>query len=378
MIKSLVPNYDNFKEILSDFQESAEGVIAFVDEIKAKVDLVGRHRFSAKKDKKQDGKWVVPQFSGFLIREAARIQLVVRGCKAAESLNKKVNHAIEIVCTEEGIKSNPIILKKSSFLLEQDLKHYLETINIHIEIAIKLARFGSFNHRPDLLSIHEKKSKHIVVIKEPKCYSDLIRWESDTLPPFIDGMERILKYLAEVRERKLVFSDIKRGNILVKENVFFLSDFKSLKPIGFKGTPQKYFAWCSTAEKLGIFTSFTDVFGWTITFGCTLWETHFLNVSLDKEKLHSAELKKSVWKALAAQDLIPEEISLPRYAHLLDTYEVDPDKLIKIHFLFYRFLKRVLECDQANLKHYEENPDNPNPYPQITLEHCQEFLRTLR
>ncbi len=377
MIKPLVPNFSHLKEIISNFQGSPDGIDPLIDALKFRVEKVGRHRFFAK-DKDLRGKWVTPGFSGFLITEKYRVQCILLGDKGPLSKTKNIKHSIHVIFTEERIHVYRTLFKSIVFDCLEDAHGFLKTVNLHIQISIKMASFGSFNHRPDLLRISEKKNGKIKVeLHEPKCDFDLVKWSED-LPTFLNGMIRIAKYLIEIRDRGFVHADVKRGNILVHENTFYLNDFKLRTPIGYKRDPEKYYTWCSTAEKLGLFTPFTDVYGWAISFGCSLWDYPFFNLVLDKEKLYTDALEKEVWKSLCDQELIPDELMSPKYSHNMETYVVDPRDNIKIHFLFYRFLKKILACDQANLKHYKENPGQPNPLPQVTLEECIIFVEKVR
>ena len=321
---------------------------------------------------------MVPGLSGFLITERFRVQIIVIGEKGNESMAKKINHAIHVIFTENGTQVLKTMFKRINFELLEDAQLFLKTMNLHIQIAIKMRRPGKFNHRPDLLRISEKRNGRTKIeMHEPKCDYDLVQWQ-ESISGFLKGMIRIAEYLIEVRERGFVHTDVKRKNILVHHEKFFLNDFKSCTPINYKATPEKYFTWCSTSEKLGIITSFSDVYGWAITFGCSLWDKYLLNLAKEKETLHSDALEKEVWKSLCEQELIPNRIISLRYSFHLETYAVDHDEGVKIHFLFYRFFKKILACDQANLKHYKENPDLPNPVPQITLEDCIAFVESLK
>lgn len=373
MINSLVPNFSHLKEILFKARGFSQDVDPLINALNERVGQTGRHRFFSK-DKDARGKWVIPGFSGFLISERYRVECIVIGEKGKPSQFKKIFHAVHVIFSENQVKVFPILFKKIVFSTKEDAARFLQTQRFHIQIAIRMEERGQLAHRPDLLRIAEKKDQKIKIeIKEPRCEFDLLEWQED-LRVFLRGMVRIAKYLIEIREQGYVHSDVKRGNILIHQNTFYLSDFKLCTKVGSKRVPKNYFAWDSTAEKLGLITPFCDVYGWAIAMGSSLWDVHFYNLAMDKNRLHSDALEKEIWKSLAEQDLIPNEIILPRYSHHLANGDVKEWGDVAIHFLFYRFLKKILASDLALLKYYQENSDQKNSPSPITMEDCLLFI----
>lgn len=373
MIKPYQPNFNYLRVALG-----GDKADPFINALSAKVGDLGCHRFHSRKKEGQHDKWVVPDHSGLLIVDSMRVKVVIIDKELVGlSRNKKLNLSTEYTFSEKGTEENKYILKRAPFEQADVLFDFLDSLTLHHEMALEFRAPDGFLYKPELLRVVKKTNdRFVVTYQEPRCDCDLKSW-NEGIDLFFVGMIRIARQLIAMRERGLSHGDAKMLNIFIKDNVFHLADYEFYMPLGVRGEKYPdYFAWDSVKATTGLVTPFSDVYSWAIAFGQSLWSDYFYDVAADRESLRTTALEKTIWKSLNAQNIIPHDIADPRNAlAVLSRYAPLPRDPLRIHVLFYRFLREVIACDDANLKHYTEDADKPNTVAQVTLEQCLSFVQ---
>lgn len=267
---------------------------AFVEAIQQK--QVGfQGRFWRKKEKDQSDKWVVPFFSGAVIREENIFRLVIRdsGPVWVPTANKTLKLGIEIAVIKCGASWSeavvtPIVFKKEIHPESHDVDFVEEIIESHQRYYTDLDE--GVSSPPIFVGIRAKKGVKIVDHYQKKSLDhlqhsligeNLVREKTFTLITLAEGLSNVSKTLIALKKDKKAHLDVKHTNIFVdfvnSRYTLGLADFEFMDPLekDFRELNQeKYVFWDYVRNKIRIVTSFCDVYGFAHSLASVLWGYH--------------------------------------------------------------------------------------------------------
>lgn len=375
----LNPYFPRFPKEVSEFEESFRN-LPLTD--------TPKRFFALKKTIDQQGKLLLPHFGGYYTKLEGRVELYLIDRSQPlfkKTKYKKIKKAFHFIM-ESSMKvvyAQKILFKKMRIneRSHADLRdRFLETIERHKTLYQENPTGLAFP--PQVLGIRTKKGREsphdpIAVIEYvEKRYTDCIH--TALLIPLdkkgggfsneeaVKGFKEIAQALLGFHKRDWVHQDVKPDNILfeasqkphfylfdceclntnydIEDRKRFIFDFKKFTVLN-NDVKDPYFIWDSLKWQSGLLTEFTDIYSWTISFGCVIWGKVFYKLAYNRTSLWDLTFENMMLDVFYEILKTEEILNADPAPYLSSMNEDHPNKNVVFHLKAYRFVSRIIKLD---------------------------------